>query len=117
MGHRCPYKLRSGMRQTGLSDYAKVDRYKALMLADQWDFAGSGQSFVFWRQGNTVWIADGHHRANAALEIGRESGDWSYLYRLLDHGKWEPYAPPPSDRNLFPTRWWWWSSLLLWLGW
>jgi hypothetical protein len=116
MWHRCPYKLRSGMKQTGLQDGAKVDRYKALMLAGQWDFAGQGKSFVYWRQENTVWISDGHHRANAALEIGRASGDWSYLDLLLEHGNWEPDAPPPNDRRMFPTRRWW-SSLLLWFGW
>jgi hypothetical protein len=116
MWHRCPYKLRSGMRQTGLLDEARIDRYKALMLAGQWDFAGSGQSFVFWRQGNTVWIADGHHRTNAALEIGRESGDWSYLHLLLDHGKQEIEDPTPRNRRMFPARRWW-SYWLLWLGW
>jgi hypothetical protein len=104
------------MRQDKLKEPARVDRFKALMLADQWGFTGQGKSFVYWRQGNTVWISEGHHRANAALEIGRESGDWSYLHLLLEHGTWVPEVPPLPDCRLFPTRRWW-SSFLLWLGW
>lgn len=116
MWHRCPYKLRSGVRQPGLRDDARVDHFKAVMLAGQWDFAERGKSFVYWRQGDRVWISDGHHRANAALEIGREGGDWSYLHLLLEYGKWEPDLPPPGNVGLFPTRRWW-LSWLLWLGW
>jgi hypothetical protein len=116
MWHRCPYKLRSGIRQAALLDNAKVDRYKDIMLDGQWAFAGTGQSFVYWRQGSTVWISDGHHRANAALEIGRESGDWSCLHLLLDHGKQEIDDPPLADCRMFPARRWW-SYWLLWLGW
>jgi len=104
------------MRQPRLRDDARVDQFKAIMLADQWDFAGRGQSFVYWRQGEAVWISDGHHRANAALEIGRESGDWSYLHLLLEHGSWQPDLPPTGNVGLFPARRWW-SSWLLWLGW
>lgn len=105
------------MQQPGLRDNASVDHYKAIMLAGQWDFAGRGRSFVYWRQGDTVWISDGHHRANAALEIGRETGDWSYLHLLLDYGKQEIEDPPPRNRRMFPARRWWWSYWLLWLGW
>ncbi len=104
------------MLQDKLKEPPRVDRFKTLMLTNQWDFAGQGKSFVYWRQGNTVWISDGHHRTNAALEIGRASGDWSYLHRLLEYGKWEPDLPPPGNVGLFPARRWW-SSWLLWLGW
>lgn len=116
MWHRCPYRLRSGVRQTGLRDEALVDHYKAAMLNGQWDFAGRGRSFVYWQRGDTVWIAEGHHRMNAVLEIGRGHGDWSYLRLLLEHGKREIGVPPLRNRTLFPTRRWW-SSWLLWLGW
>jgi hypothetical protein len=33
---------------------ARVDRFKALMLAGQWDFAGQGKSFVYWQQNDMV---------------------------------------------------------------
>jgi hypothetical protein len=116
MWHRCPYRLRSGVPQDGLQEPAKVDRFKALMLAGQWDFEGRGKSFVYWQAGNTVWVSEGHHRANAALEMGRASGDWGFLRRLLESGRREPDAPPRGNRGRFPTRRWW-SSWLLWLGW
>jgi hypothetical protein len=90
-----------------------VERYKALMLSGAWDFTGQGKSFVYFRWRTIVWITEGHHRTNAALEIGRVSRDWSYLQRLLAHGKHEPGLPPYSDRGLFPARRWW-LSLLLW---
>jgi hypothetical protein len=104
------------VRQSGLRDPDRVDSFKSLMLSGGWDFAGQGKSFVYWQEGRTVWIAEGHHRANAALEIGRASGDWSFLRRLLEQGKREPGSPPPGNRGLFHTRRWW-SFWLLWLGW
>jgi filamentous hemagglutinin len=115
MGHRCPYRLRSGWRQAGLRHPGWVDEVKQLMLAGRWDFAGQGATFVYWRQGQTVWVADGHHRANAALEIGRTTGDWSYLDRLLEFGRIEQGLPPPDNEGRFPTRGWW-SRLLSFLG-
>ena len=104
------------MHQSALRDPGKVDIYKRLMLGGHWDFAGQGQSFVFWKQGRTVWVAEGHHRMNAALEIGRESGDWSFLHRLLEYGSYQPYLPPPRNRGWFPTRGFW-SWCLAVLGW
>jgi len=86
------------------------------MLGGEWDFEGQGASFVYWQQGRTVWVGEGHHRANAALEIGQASGDWSYLHRLLEHGTCEPSVPPPANRGRFPTRGWL-SRLLTILGW
>ncbi len=116
MWHRCPYRLRSGMRQAGPRSPDAVEHFKALMLGGQWDFAGRGESFAYWKRGNTVWVSEGHHRANAALEIGRVSGDWSYLRRLLEHGTRWPGSPPYRNRGPFGTRSWW-SSLLLRIGW
>jgi hypothetical protein len=104
MWRRCPHRLRSGVRQTGLRRPDAVDAFKALMLGGQWDFAGPGKSFVYFQRGRTVWITEGHHRANAALEIGKTSGDWSYLHRLLAHGKRETGSPPYRNRGLLPAR-------------
>lgn len=103
------------MAQPGLRDPAQVDTYKRLMLAGQWDFTGQGKSLVYWRDGNTVYISEGHHRVNAALEIGWETGDWSYLDRLLEYGSREEGLPPRGNISRFPTRSWW-SRWLEWLG-
>lgn len=104
------------MRQNKLKEPALVDSFKARMLTGQWDFAGQGKSSVYWRHENTVWVSEGHHRTNAALEIGRASGDWSFLDRLLEHGFCIEGPAPHGNRGRFPTRRWL-SSLLLWLGW
>jgi hypothetical protein len=116
MWWRCPYLLRSGVWQTGLRHPELVDEFKRRMLDGEWEFEQQGKSFVYWQEGRTVWIGEGHHRANAALELGRETGDWQFLERLLENGKREAGTPPSRNRSRFPTRSWW-SSLALWLGW
>ena len=116
MWHRCPYRLRTGFRQRGLKRPDLVDVYKAQMLAGEWDYSGRGNTFIYWRQDRMVWVGEGHHRANAALEIGRETGDWSYLHRLLEFGRCDPGMPPSADRRPFPARSWlcWWLLILGW---
>lgn len=116
MPHRCPYTLRSGVCQTGVRNPDSVDEFKRLMVAKKWDYEGRGKTFVYWRDGQTIYIAEGHHRANAALEIGRQSGNWSHLEKLLQYGKLEPGIPPPSNIGRFHTRSFW-SRLLERLGW
>jgi hypothetical protein len=85
------------------------------MRGQRWDFEGQGKSLVYWRDGNTVHVSEGHHRINAALEIGREEGDWSFLEKLLQFGTLVRGLPPRKDRGRFPTRSWW-SRLLERLG-
>ena len=93
-----------------------VESFKTSILAGEWDYEGRGATFVFWQEGGTVWISEGHHRANAALEIGRKTGDWRFLRWLLQYGKREPGLPPTGQRGRFPTRGWL-SRLLSMLGW
>ena len=115
MHHACPYTLKSALCQTGLREPEKVDEFKRLMLNGAWDFEGQGKTFVYWRDGMTVYISEGHTRANAALEIGYATGDWSYLEQLILHGKREPGLPPPRQAGRFPTRSLW-SRILELLG-
>jgi hypothetical protein len=104
---RCPYRLRTAAAQTGLDYPDRVDHFKQRMRDGRWDFEGLGKSLVYWRDRKTVYVSDGHHRINAAFEIGQETGDWSYLEKLLQYGKLEPGLPPRSNRRRFPTRGWW----------
>jgi len=101
--HPCPYVLKSSLRQTGLRELEKVDEFKRLMQDGAWDFEGQGKTFVYWRDETTIYVSNGHTRANAALEIGYTTGDWSYLEKLLRHGEREPGRPPGSVGR-FPTR-------------
>src|SRR5437899_12713190 len=100
----------------GLENPDQVDRFRQEMREGRWDFEGQGKSLVYWSDGNTIYVSEGHHRINAALEIGHETGDWSYLEKLLQYGTLEPGLPPQKNRRRFPTRTWW-SRLLARLGW
>lgn len=58
-----------------------------------------------------VHITDGQHRVNAAIEIAEETGDNSYLNRLLDSSKkgiggrsYLQNGPKPSDSRKLPRR-------------
>jgi hypothetical protein len=104
MWHRCPYRLRTGKAQKELLNPRGVDPIKALMLAGQWDYAATGWNFIYWRRGRTVWISNGHHRVDAALEVGRETGDWSYLDRLLASNRPQEGEPFSRDQGMFPAR-------------
>ena len=115
MRHGCPYVLKSALSQTGLREPEKVDEFKKLMLDGAWDFEGQGKTFVYWQEGTTIFISEGHTRANAALEIGNTTGDWRYLEQLILHGKREPRLPPPRQVGRFPTRSLW-SRILEILG-
>jgi hypothetical protein len=86
------------------------------MRNGEWDFSPDRPDrIVYYRDDwGTIHIADGHKRVNAALELGSETGDWSYLGRLLESGKREA-VPPPATSARFPTRSWW-SRFLDWLG-
>lgn len=69
--HRCPFTLKTGKAQRGLEFPERIDEYKRAMLAGEWTWEKSGQSFTYWRTGSVVYIGEGHHRMNAAMEIGR----------------------------------------------
>ena len=83
-----------------------VEWFKAAsMLAGEWDFEGRGVTFVFWQEGRTVWISEGHHRANAALEIGRKIGDWRFLLLAIAIRKsGEPGLPPTGQPRMRDSR-------------
>ena len=114
MWHGCPYRLKSGKRQEALRDFQSVDRFNAEMLAGRWKWEELGHTFIYWRHEQIIYIAEGHHRANAALEIGKATGDWSFLELLLEHGRRVPDVPHPSDIHRLPTRTLW-SRVLSWL--
>ena len=92
-----------------------VDQIKGDMLAGNFRY-GSNEGRIFsWRDTRgTYYICEGHHRVLAALEIHWETGNRSYLDRVLECGLWEE-TPPPKNFRL-PTRSFW-SRLLYILGW
>ena len=50
----------------------------------------------FVDENGTYYLTDGHHRINAALELWWETGDRSFLERLIDAGDWERRKPERS---------------------
>ncbi len=63
-------------------------------------------TFIYWRIDDTILISEGHHRMNAALELGEERGDWGYVEQLLSHAVPDSGSPPQVTSRL-PRRSWW----------
>ena len=96
-------RIRCGVGQTLLSNLEFIDQVKDKMLAEEFRFeTPEGRVFGWKDERGTYYISEGHHRIVAALEIYKESGDRSYLDRLLECGLWQD-SPPPKSRRL-PTR-------------
>lgn len=96
-------RIRSGLGQTLLGEPEKVDQLKEDMLAGRYRFDTPVGRIAGWRDAKgTYYIAEGHHRINAALEIYWETGDRSHLDLLLQAGDWENESPPKNRR--LPTR-------------
>jgi hypothetical protein len=46
-----------------------------------------------WKDGNTYYIGEGHTRLAAALELAKQSGNFSHVMKLLNQGRWTPGTP------------------------
>ncbi len=98
MWHRCPYKLCSGMRQAGLLDDAKIDRYKSLMLAGNGILPGRVRASFTGVKGTRSVSPTGiveqtrHWKLAARAEIGAilifcwnmDNGSLNYLRRGIE---------------------------------
>ncbi len=57
-----------------------------------------------FRDGSRYIILEGNHRMAAALELYKQTGDLQYVQRLLDQGRWTPFAPEYINRTYSMTR-------------
>jgi hypothetical protein len=57
-----------------------------------------------FRDGSRYIILEGNHRMAAALELYKQTGDLQYVQRLLDQGRWTPFAPGYINRTYSMTR-------------
>ncbi len=88
-------RIGSGVRQTGLRNPGEVSRIKEAMLNRRYGFEEDRGRIAGWLDdAGNYHIGEGHHRMNAALEIFEETGDASYVNRLLENGLWTPGNPP-----------------------
>jgi hypothetical protein len=108
-------RIRSGIGQPALSTPDLVDQFKEDMLGGKFRYESREGRIYGWKdKRETYYICEGHHRVVAALEIFWETGDRSYVDRLLECGTWD--NPPPRENRRLPTRSVW-SRLLSRLGW
>jgi hypothetical protein len=95
-------RIRSAEEQAVLPRSTTIDQLKLDMLTGRFRYESWEGQISGWIDKETYFISEGHHRVNAALEIYWETGDRSYLDRLLEHGRWSPATPPRS--RVLPTR-------------
>jgi hypothetical protein len=107
-------RIGSGYNQGILAEPSKVDSIKEEMLTGRYEYEESRGRIGGWRDADgSYWVADGHHRINAALEIYWETGERSHVDRLLQFGAWKESSPP--QRGRLPTRSLW-SRVLYYIG-
>lgn len=108
-------RIRCGIGQTELSKPKLVDQLKEDMLSGNFRFESDEGRISGWNdERGTYYICEGHHRVIAALEIYKETGNRTYIDRLLECGLWE--IGPPRKNCRLPTRSFW-SRLLGRWGW
>jgi filamentous hemagglutinin len=102
--------------QIGLRDWSVVDQIKADMRAGRFLYQERRAQVVGFRDRRGVYyVASGHHRMVAALELLRETGDATAVRELLRCGDWRQYERPPVDRRPLPARDWW-GAFRHWIG-
>lgn len=77
------YELK--MTQSGI-DRIKVDQLKNSMKSNSFDFTINSNRIGFEVFNNTFYITEGHHRMHAALEIWKETNDYSFVEGLILNG-------------------------------
>ncbi|MCO6538489.1 MAG: hypothetical protein J6567_11120, partial [Gilliamella sp.] len=91
--------------QVGLRDPASVDRLKNDMLSGNFNFeADFGRIGGYIDNKGNYYVGAGHHRMVAAMEIYKETGDASYIRKLIKNGRWTPIDKPPVDMRPLPKR-------------
>lgn len=66
--------------------------------------ANEGRIGGFVDDAGTYYVGEGHHRMTAAQEIFKDTGNPSYINKLIKHGSWTKTAKPPVGSNSLPTR-------------
>jgi len=100
-------RIRSAIGQGGFRDPGSIDKIKADMLAGTFRYgAPEGRIAGIVDANGTRYITEGHHRMAAAQELGRSTGNWSYVQQLLDNGLFRRGTLPPISGSM-PSRGWW----------
>ncbi len=92
--------------QSSVEEWDKIEAIKRDMIAGRFDYADArcvvGGSFD--ARTRTFYVGEGHHRFAAALEIAKETGNWSPFKKLVDYGLWSFKEGPPPIVHPMPVR-------------
>lgn len=80
-----------------LIDDLKVKSIKETMINGLYDFEDPNNIIACYVKDNIYYITEGHHRMQAALNIWRETGNYSFVDELIINSiKYETNKIPPS---------------------
>lgn len=65
------------------------------------------RSRCFAAKNGVYYIGEVHHRMIAALEIYKETGDPTFVNKLIENGRWDPINTAPSNSVPMPSRYFW----------
>lgn len=91
--------------QVGLRDPQQVDQIKGDMLNGNYRFtAPEGRIAGYVDSKGNYYISEGNHRMVAAQEIYKNTGDASYIEKLLQNGSWDQTKKAPAGAKPMPSR-------------
>ncbi|WP_254379799.1 hemagglutinin repeat-containing protein [Pantoea ananatis] len=91
--------------QTGLRNPQQVDQIKNDMTSGNYRFnAPEGRIAGYIDSKGNYYISEGNHRMVAAQEIYKNTGDKSYIDKLLQNGSWTQTKNAPVGAKPMPTR-------------
>lgn len=91
--------------QTGLRNPQQVDQIKNDMTSGNYRFnAPEGRIAGYIDSKGNYYILEGNHRMVAAQEIYKNTGDKSYIDKLLQNSSWTQTKKAPVGAKSMPTR-------------
>ena len=85
--------IRSGVGQSAIREQSVVSQIQNDMLNGKYRFESTEGRIGGWRDGGQYFISEGHHRMRAAMNIFKETGDPTFVNKLLQNGLWAPGPP------------------------
>nr|WP_249411985.1 VENN motif pre-toxin domain-containing protein [Erwinia rhapontici] len=91
--------------QVGLRNPQQVDQLKNDMMSGNYKFtAPQGRIAGYVDSKGNYYISEGNHRMVAAQEIYKNTGDASYIEKLIQNGSWTQTKNAPAGASSMPTR-------------
>lgn len=82
-----------------------IDQYKSQLLANTFDYSSNDQiAGLYSHRTNSFFVNEGHTRLAAALEIAKDTGNWSHFKRLVKYGYWHKTDSASFKHYPLPMR-------------